>query len=175
VLHRHSTDERFPAAHAEVDALLQRLGRDVTSLDAGDDPANTQAISDASERYETASAQFSHAQSIPELTVCRSIVLEGLQSTRAVRTRLGLDPGPDPAPSVTEVPAGQEPPHEHAWADLLHSRGGLGGALGAGAAGGLLGLVGGALLGGELGGGFGGDGDWGDGGGDFGGGDFGGD
>jgi hypothetical protein len=162
VLHRHSnTDERFSAAHAEVDGLLGRLGRDVTTLDGGDDKANAQALADASERFETASVQFAHAQSVPELTVVRSIILEGLQSTRAVRTRLGLDPGPDPAPSITETPSG-EPPHEHSWADIAH-HGGLSSVLGAGAAGGLLGLVGGAVLGGELGGG-GGGGDWGGGG-----------
>jgi hypothetical protein len=170
MLHRHThTDERFAAAHAEVDALLGRLGRDVSTLDCGDDKANTQALADADERYETATVQFEHAQSVPELTVVRSIILEGLQSTRAVRTRLGLDPGPDPAPSITEGPDG-EPPHEHSWADLAHRGGGLSSVLGAGAAGGLLGVVGGALLGGELGGGgdWGGDGGgWGDDGGGF--------
>jgi hypothetical protein len=171
VLHRHTnTDERFAAAHAEVDALLGRLGRDVSTLDGGDDKANAQALADAGERYETASIQFEHAQSVPELTVVRSIIVEGLQSTRALRTRLGLDPGPDPAPSITETPDG-EPPHEHSWADVAHRGGGLSSVLGAGAAGGLLGLVGGALLGGEMGGGgdWGGDGggDWGDDGGGF--------
>ncbi len=171
MLHKHSTDERFPAAHAEVDALLQRLGRDVTSLDAGSEQVNTQAMSDAMERYETASDQFAKAQSVPELTVVRSIVLEGLQSTRAIRTRLGLDPGPDPTPSISE--SAPEEPHKHAWADLAHSRGGMGSMLGAGAAGGLLGLVGGALLGGEMGE-MGGGGGWGDDGGGWdGGGDFG--
>jgi hypothetical protein len=159
VLHRQHTDERFTAAHAEVDALLQRLGHDVTSLDAGDDKAAAQGLDDASERYETASAQFLHAQSIPELTVVRGIAVEGLQSCRSVRTRLGLDPGPDVAPPITETPDGQ-PPHEHSWADMAHAGRGL---LGAGAAGGLAGLIGGAILGGEMGGGMGGGG-WGDGG-----------
>ncbi|MGA8369008.1 MAG: hypothetical protein WB765_02665 [Acidimicrobiales bacterium] len=122
----------------------------MSTLDGGDEKANVQALADASERYETATVQFGQAKSVPELTVVRSIILEGLQSTRAVRTRLGFDPGPDPAPSITETPDGQ-PAHEHSWADVAHR--GLGSAIGAGAAGGLLGLVGGALLGGELGGG----------------------
>jgi hypothetical protein len=152
-----------------VDALLQRLGHDVTSLDADEDKVAAQGLGDASERYETASAQFLHAESIPELTVVRGIVVEGLQSCRSVRTRLGLDPGPDLAPPITETPEGQ-PAHEHSWADMAHSGRGL---LGAGAAGGLLGLLGGAVLGGEMGGGFGDGGDWGDGGGgDWGGNDF---
>ena len=94
-------DERFDAAHAEVDALLGRLGRDVSTLDGGDEKANVQALADASERYETATVQFGQAKSVPELTVVRSIILEGLQSTRAVRTRLGFDPAltrPPPSP-----------------------------------------------------------------------------
>lgn len=176
VHHRHSNvDERFDAAHAEVDALLGRLGRDVSTLDGGDDKANVQGLADAGERYETATVQFGKAKSVPELTVVRSVILEGLQSTRAVRTRLGFDPGPDPAPSITETPDGQ-PAHEHSWADMAHR--GLGSAIGAGAAGGVLGMLGGALLGGELGGGGGwgdgGDG-WGDGGGGWGDGGDGGD
>jgi hypothetical protein len=170
MLHRHATDERFPAAHAEVDALLQRLGRDVTSLDPGTEAVNTQAISDAMERYETASDQFAKAQSVPELTVVRTIVLEGLQSTRAVRERLGLDPGPDPAPFIAETTQAEEP-HKHSWADAAHSGRGLSSLLGAGAAGGLLGLVGGALLGGEMG--DMGGGGWGDDGGGWDGGGFG--
>jgi hypothetical protein len=172
MLHHHHTDERFAAAHADVDALLQRLGRDVTTLQDGDNPANRQALADAGERYETAEALLGKAQSVSELLVARGIAVEGLQCTRAVRTRQGLDPGPDPEPA----PSAEAPQEEHhSWAETLHSRGGLGSALGAGAAGGLLGLIGGAVLGGAMGegGDFGGGGDWG--GGDYGGGDWGGD
>lgn len=170
MLHRHHTDERYAAAHADVDALLQRLGRDVTTLDDGDDPVNRQALADASERYETASAQLGKAQSVAELLVVRSIAVEGIASTRGVRTRQGLDPGPEPAPAPpAEAPAAEH----HSWTESLSGRGG-GSALGAGVAGGLLGLLGGAVLGEALGGGggFGDDGGWG-GGGDWGGGDFG--
>jgi hypothetical protein len=162
MLHHHRTDERFAAAHAEVDALLQRLGRDVTTLEDGDNPANRQALADAGERYETAQVQLGKAQSVGELLVARSIAVEGIESTRAVRTRLGLDPGPEPAPA----PPVEAPPAEHhSWAESL-SRGGLGSTIGAGAAGGILGLIGGAVLGGAMGEGF--DGGGGDFGGDFG-------
>jgi hypothetical protein len=171
--HRHNTDDRFLAAHADVDALLQRLSHDVSTLEDQGDPVNRQAMADAGERYETAEVQFGKAQSVGELQVARSIVVEGLQSTRGVRTRLGLDPGPEPAPPAVTEPAADEP--HHSWAEgLTHSRGGVGTALGAGAAGGLLGLLGGSVLGEVMGDGDGGGG-WGEGGGwDNGGGDWGG-
>src|ERR1700681_482933 len=95
----HHTDERFAAAHADVDALLQRLGRDVTTLQDGDDTVNRQALADAGERFETAESELGQAQSVAALLVARSIAVEGLQSTREVRTRQGVDPGPEPPPA----------------------------------------------------------------------------
>lgn len=161
--HRNHTDDRFLAAKADVDSLLQRLGRDVSTLDDHDDPVNRQSLSDAGERYETAQVQFGKSESVGELLVARSIAVEGLQSTRAVRTRLGFDPGPDPAPApVADAPVEEH----HSWASGL-SRSGGGSALAGGAIGGILGLVGGSMLGDAFGGGEGGD--WGGGGGDWGG------
>lgn len=167
---RRHDDPQLSAARADVDALLQRLGRDVTSLSDNGDPLCRQALFDASERYQTAADQFARARSVAELLVVRSIAVEGLQSTRTVRTRQGLDPGPDPTPA----PAPSAPAEvHHAWTRQLRS-GGLGSAVGAGAAGGLLGVLGGAMLGEAFGGEREGWGyDDGDGGGDFGGGDFG--
>jgi hypothetical protein len=168
---RHHPDQAFSAAHAEVQALLDRLGHDVSTLDDAGDATNRQALADAGERYNTAGAQFGEAQSREELAVVRSVVVEGLHSTRLVRTRLGLDPGQEPAeappPEVAQQPAGS----------ILgghHLPGGLGAALGAGAAGGLLGMLGGGILGEALGGGD--EGGWGgDEGGGWGGDDGGGD
>ena len=155
MLHRHKTDERFAAAKADVDSLLQRLSRDVSTLDDGGDPVNRQALADAGERYETAQVQFGKSESVSELLVARSIAVEGIQSTRAVRTRLGFDPGPEPAPAPVADATTAE---HHSWTQGL--MGGQGGsALAAGAAGGLLGLIGGSLLGEGMGGG-----DWGGGG-----------
>jgi hypothetical protein len=181
VLGHHHKDEAFLAAHAEVEALYQRLGHDIETLDDAGDPASRQALTDAGERYNTAGAQLGHATTTGELAVIRSIVVDGLQDTRLIRTKQGLDPGPDPALAAPAAPAGGQAPEEGGVHGLLHSHGGLGAALGAGAAGGLLGvLAGGALgevFGGDEGGGGWGDrdgGDWGDGGddgGDFGGGD----
>lgn len=146
--HHHMTDEHVAAAKAEVDGLLQRLGRDVTSLDGGDERINQQALADASERYETATAQLSKAQSVGEVLAARSVAVEGIGYTRGVRTRLGLDPGPEPAPAPS--PEAPQESH-HSWSEGLRS--GLGPMLGAGAAG----LIGGALLGEALGD----DGGWG--------------
>jgi hypothetical protein len=161
MLHHHHTDEHVLAAKADVDSLLQRLSRDISTLDDQGDPANRQALADAGERYETAQVQFGKAESVPELLVARSIVVEGIEATRSVRTRLGLDPGPDPAPApVADAPAEEH----HSWAESL-ARGRGGSTVAAGAAGGVLGLIGGTLLGGALGGDggdWGGGGDWGE-------------
>ncbi len=157
--HHHSDhpDPAFLDAHAEAEALYNRLGHDVSTLDDGGDPANRQALVDAGERYNTAGAQLGQATTVGQLAVARSIVVEGLHDTRLLRTRQGLDPGPDPAaPVPAPAAAGSD------QQDRLHSlddgrprrHGGLGGALGAGAAGGLLGgLIGGGMLGEILGGG----------------------
>ena len=150
-------------ARAEVEALLGRLGHDVATLDDGGDPTNRQALADAAERYNTAGAQLSKATSAGEIAVARSVVVEGLHATRLVRTRLGLDPGVDPA----EAPAPQPFPTQSGQRVGGPFGTGLAGTLGAGAAGGLLGMLAGNLLG-E---GFEGDGDGGWDGGDWGGGD----
>ena len=166
MLHRHKTDERLAAAKADVDSLLQRLSRDVSTLDDGGDPVNRQALADAGERYETAQVQYGKSESVSELLVARSIAVEGIQSTRAVRTRLGFDPGPEPAPAPVANAATEE---HHSWTQGLMGGNGGGSVLAAGAAGGLLGLIGGSLLGEGMGGGEWGDGDGGfDGGGDWG-------
>jgi hypothetical protein len=172
MLRHHHTDEAFLAAHAEVEALYQRLGHDVETLDDGGDPASRQALTDAGERYNTAGAQLGHATTTGELAVVRSIVVDGLHATRLIRTRQGLDPGPDPAVAPTPAAPVDEPAAHPSLGGLLHGHGGLGSALGAGAAGGLLGMLGGAVLGEALGGGDEDRGEgWGGGGGDWGGGD----
>ncbi|MDQ2729643.1 MAG: hypothetical protein M3Y91_17670, partial [Actinomycetota bacterium] len=143
----HRSDQPDPAfldAHADVEALYNRLGHDVSTLDDGGDAANRQAMVDAGERYNTAGAQLGQATTVGQLTVARAIVVEGLHATRLVRTSQGFDPGPDPAlPVPAPAPA---PPDQRdqapAWGNQRprhHS--GLGGALGAGAAGGLLGRL----------------------------------
>lgn len=161
---RHHTDRPDPAvqaARAEVEAILGRLGHDVSTLDDGGDATNRQALADAAERYNTAGAQLGQATSTGELSVVRGIAVEGLHSTRLVRTRLGLDPGPEPAATPVVPPAPQPPAQQPAWGGRRPGGGMFGGALGAGVAGGLLGMLGGEVLGGMLDGGGEGGG-WGD-------------
>lgn len=153
MLRHHHTDEAFLAAHAEVEALYQRLGHDIETLDDGGDPASRQALTDAGERYNTAGAQLGHATTTGELAVVRSIVVDGLHATRLIRTRQGLDPGPDPAAAPPPPAQAEESGTHSSLGGLLHGHGGLGAALGAGAAGGILGALGGAILGEGLGGG----------------------
>ena len=167
--HSRSSGSELAGPRADVEALLARLGHDVSTLDDGGDATNRQALADASERFNTASAQLTRAVSLGEISVARSVALEGIHSVRLVRTRLGLDPGSDPSISAAAPAA----PTEMRSADHHDGLGGLGGVLGVGAAAGLLGVLGGSLLG-EAFGGLGDEGDrdggWGgDGGGDWGG------
>ena len=160
---RHHADRPDPAvqaARAEADALLGRLGHDVSTLDDGGDATNRQALADAAERYNTAGAQLGQASSLGEIAVVRSIAIEGLHSTRLVRTRLGLDPGPEPA-EAPAVPPPAPAPQRPAWGSGRPAGSGLGGALGAGIAGGLLGMLGGEVLGDVFDGDGGGGGGWG--------------
>ncbi|MCU4183970.1 hypothetical protein K6U06_06335 [Acidiferrimicrobium sp. IK] len=162
---RHHADRPDPAlqaARAEAESLLGRLSHDVSTLDDGGDPTNRQALADAAERYNTAGAQMGEATTVGEINVVRNIAIEGLHSTRLVRTRLGLDPGPEPA-AIPVTPPPAELPQQPAWGGR-RSGNGLGGALGAGLAGGLLGMLGGEVLG-EVFDGDQGGGDWGGGGG----------
>jgi len=148
--HPHSAGAELAGPRAEVEALLSRLGHDVSTLDDGGDTGNRQSLADASERFNTGSAQLTRAVSLAEIAVARAITVEGIRSVRLVRTRLGLDPGSEPSEAAAP------PTDTHAAEN--HPLGGLGSPLGAGVAAGLLGLLGGSLLGETLGG-LGNDGD----------------
>ncbi len=144
--HRNSSPgSELAGPRADVEALLGRLGHDVSSLDDGGDATNRQALADASERFNTASAQLNRAVTLGEVMVARSVVLEGIRSVRLVRTRLGLDPGSDPSETAAPAAGTQT-------AERPHGLGGIGGVLGMGAAAGLLGVLGGSVLGEVLGG-----------------------
>lgn len=89
---RRSPRSRAPSRQAEAESLLGRLSHDVSTLDDGGDPANRQALADAAERYNTAGAQLGEASTVGQMNVVRNLAIEGLHSTRLVRTRLGLEP-----------------------------------------------------------------------------------
>ena len=84
----------------EVTALQQRLGNDVLTLQPNGDPVVVQALGDAGERFNAATPMLAQADDVPKLAGVRRVVLEGLAASRLARTRLGLDPGPDPEPPV---------------------------------------------------------------------------
>lgn len=95
---------------AQVASLRDRLGHDVQTLSPGDDPVARQALSDAAERWSTCSLLLDRAYSREdsgsmqgELLAAWQAAVEGLTSSRLVRQRLGLDPGPD-IPSPPALP-----------------------------------------------------------------------
>ena len=93
---------------ADVESLYGRLGHDVQTLAPGDDAVARQALADASERYTATGALLSRADSPGEFAAARRTAVEGITAARVVRSRLGLDPGPDvqmpesPGPQLTE-------------------------------------------------------------------------
>ena len=104
---RRSTKRRAKALEsdrADVESLYGRLGSDVATLSAGDDPVTRQALSDASERYGATGALMSQADTPGEFAAARRTAVEGLTAARVARERLGLDLGPDIPPPPTTGP-----------------------------------------------------------------------
>ena len=79
-------------------SLYNRLGSDVATIDARDDPFARQALADAAERYNSAGSLFAEADTEGEVAAERRTVIEGLMATRTAREKLGLPVGPDPPP-----------------------------------------------------------------------------
>ncbi len=84
-----------PVSPADVVSLRDRLGHDVRTLDPGNDPVARQALADASERLSTCSTLLDNARSDAQLRTAWLAAVEGLTAARLVRTRTGLDPGPE--------------------------------------------------------------------------------
>jgi hypothetical protein len=88
-------------ARAQVDPYYDRLASEVSSIDPKDDPVARQAMSDASERYNSAGSQLQSATSIARLVASRQTILQGLYAARSARAALGLDLGP-PLPPLAD-------------------------------------------------------------------------
>jgi hypothetical protein len=89
---------------ADVESLRARLGHDVRTLEPGEDPVARQALADASERLSTCSTLLERAGSQAQLRTAWLAAAEGLHASRLVRSRLGLDPGPEvPLPPTGPV------------------------------------------------------------------------
>jgi len=96
--------QEMDGARADVESLYHRLGADVSNLAPGDDAVARQALADAAERYNATGALLSKSDTPAEFAAARRTAVEGLTAARLVRTRLGLDPGPDVPPPPGEGP-----------------------------------------------------------------------
>lgn len=85
---------RLADAQAEARRWIERLGSQVLTL-AGSDAASTQAIADASERYNAASSAISQATTVKQANLARESALEGLHYMNAAREIMGMNPGPE--------------------------------------------------------------------------------
>ena len=83
---------------ADVEQLYNRLGSDVSTLDAKGNVVAQQALADAAERYNACGATLASADSPAEFAAARRTAVEGLTAARTARQQLGLDPGPEIPP-----------------------------------------------------------------------------
>ncbi|EEB62841.1 hypothetical protein [Corynebacterium amycolatum] len=92
-------------AVADARRWIERLGSQVLNL-AGTDSASTQALADASERYNAASSQISTARTPSQARMARESALEGLHYINAAREIMGLPAGPALPPLEGQKAAG---------------------------------------------------------------------
>ena len=83
----------FDDAYADAKRWTDRLGSQVLNL-SGNDTASQQAMADASERFNAASAGLSDARSVKQAVLARESALEGLHYVNAAREIMGLPAGP---------------------------------------------------------------------------------
>lgn len=93
-------------AIAEARRWIDRLGSQVLTI-AGTDTASTQAIADASERFNAASSQISTATTVRQAELARESALEGLHYMNAARDIMGLPAGPELPPLEGQRTAGK--------------------------------------------------------------------
>lgn len=98
-------DDDIADAVADARRWIERLGSQVLSI-AGSDTASTQAMADASERYNAASAQISTAQTVKQANLARESALEGLHYVNAAREIMGMPAGPALPPLEGQRSAG---------------------------------------------------------------------
>jgi hypothetical protein len=92
---RRRTARRFEGLRADVESLYNRLGSDISTLSAGDDPIARQALADAAERYNATGALLANADTDGEFAAARRTAVVGLVAAQTARKKLGLDPGPE--------------------------------------------------------------------------------
>lgn len=97
---------RFDDAVADARRWIDRLGSQVLSL-SGNDTASSQAMADASERFNAASSQISTANTVKQAEMARESALEGLHYANAARELMGLPAGPALPPLEGQRQAGK--------------------------------------------------------------------
>ena len=80
-------------ALADAKRWTDRLGSQVLTI-SGNDAASTQAMADASERFNAASAGLADARTVKRAMLARESALEGLHYVNAAREIMGLPAGP---------------------------------------------------------------------------------
>ncbi|MCP1386908.1 DUF1542 domain-containing protein [Corynebacterium sp. TA-R-1] len=80
-------------ALADAKRWTDRLGSQVLNL-SGNDAASTQAMADASERFNAASAGLAEARTVKQAMLARESALEGLHYVNAAREIMGMPAGP---------------------------------------------------------------------------------
>ncbi|WP_448851964.1 DUF1542 domain-containing protein [Corynebacterium sp. 335C] len=93
-------------ATADARRWIERLGSQVLSI-SGTDAASTQAMADASERYNAASSQISTASTVKQAKLARESALEGLHYVNAAREIMGMPAGPALPPLEGQASAGK--------------------------------------------------------------------
>lgn len=84
---------KFEDSVADARRWVDRLGNQVLTL-SGDDAASTQAMADASERYNSAASALSSATTVKQAQLARESALEGMHYVNAAREIMGMTPGP---------------------------------------------------------------------------------
>ncbi|ALC06574.1 hypothetical protein CDES_11005 [Corynebacterium deserti GIMN1.010] len=99
-------DAEFADAQADARRWIDRLGSQVLTI-AGSDAASTQAVADASERFNAASSQISTATTPRQAQLARESALEGLYYMKAAREIMGMPAGPELPPLEGQRNAGR--------------------------------------------------------------------
>lgn len=111
------TSQKSPAAEARQETSLEdakadarrwvdRLSSQVLTL-SGTDAASTQALADASERYNSAFAALGEATTVRQAELARESALEGLYYVNAAREIMGMPAGPELPPLEGQRAAGR--------------------------------------------------------------------
>lgn len=90
--------QQFDDALADAKRWTDRLGSQVLNL-SGSDTASSQAMADASERFNAASAALGDARTVAQARLARESALEGLHYVNAAREIMGMPAGP-PLPEL---------------------------------------------------------------------------